>query len=137
MIAKVIAGRAILLLVIMTVKILQGGPEMGGKGPVKNGYIDCDWGQLHYRSVNLESDLPLLIMLHQSPLSSRNYQALLPELSGQLRVLALDTPGFGQSAPPSKFWSAADFANIALVAADRLGVEQFYLFGRATGGVLP
>jgi len=108
---------------------------MGSKEPVKNGYIDCDWGQLHYRSVNLESDLPLLIMLHQSPLSSRNYQALLPELSGQLRVLALDTPGFGQSAPPYKFWSAADFANIALVADDRLGVGQFYLFGRATGGV--
>ena len=33
---------------------------------VKNGYFKCEWGQLHYRSVNLDSKKPLLVMLHLS-----------------------------------------------------------------------
>ena len=102
---------------------------------VKNGYFKCDWGQLHYRSVNLDSKKPLLVMLHQSPLSSRNYQAALPYLADHFRVVALDTPGFGQSTPPNRVWRVQDYAKIALQSADALGVEQFYLFGRATGGV--
>lgn len=108
---------------------------MAGKSRVRNGYLDCSWGQLHYRSVNLDRDLPLLVMLHQSPLSSRNYQAALPHLGEGFRVIALDTPGFGQSAPPDRVWTVQDYAQIALQAADHLGVEQFSLFGRATGGV--
>ena len=108
---------------------------MASMGEVKNGYLECSWGQLHYRSVNLHADLPLLIMLHQSPLSSRNYQALLPQLAAKFRVLALDTPGFGQSDPPDRVWSVEDYAQIALQAADALGADKFFLFGRATGGV--
>ena len=102
---------------------------------VKNGYLDCNWGQLHYRAVSLETDLPLLVMLHQSPLSSRNYQALLPHLSDKFRVIAVDTPGFGQSAPPDDVWNVKSYAQVALICADNLGVDSFYLFGRATGAV--
>ena len=108
---------------------------MANTEDVKNGYFKCDWGQLHYRSVNLDSKKPLLVMLHQSPLSSRNYQAALPYFADHFRVVALDTPGFGQSTPPNRVWSVQDYAKIALRSADALGVEQFYLFGRATGGV--
>ena len=50
----------------------------------------------------LDSKKPLLVMLHQSPLSSRNYQAALPYLADHFRVVALDTPGFGQSTPPNR-----------------------------------
>ena len=102
---------------------------------VNNGYLNFDWGQLHYRSVNLESDLPLLIMLHQSPLSSRNYQALLPHLSKRFRVMALDTPGFGQSEQPAEVWNVESYAKVAFLCADALGVDKFHLFGRATGAV--
>ena len=102
---------------------------------VTNGYFGCDWGQIHYRSVNLNSDRPLLVMLHQSPLSSRNYQAVLPYLGQRFRVMALDTPGFGQSTPPDRVLSASDYARIALRGADFVGAERFHLFGRATGGV--
>jgi hypothetical protein len=43
-------------------------------------YMPMDWGQLHYRTVPADPALPLLIMLHQSPLSSRKYEAVLPLL---------------------------------------------------------
>ena len=102
---------------------------------VKNGYLDCNWGQLHYRAVSLETDLPLLVMLHQSPLSSRNYQALLPHLSDKFRVIAVDTPGFGQSSPPDNVWNVKSYAQVPLICADNLGVDNFCLFGRATGAV--
>lgn len=102
---------------------------------VKKGYFDFSWGQLHYRSANLDSDLPLLIMLHQSPLSSRNYEVILPFLGTNCRVLAIDTPGFGQSDTPTLTWNAHDYAKIPTRCADYLNTDQFYLFGRATGAV--
>jgi len=102
---------------------------------VKRGYFDCFFGQLHYRSINLDTDLPLLIMFHQSPLSSRNYQAILPFLGENYRVIAIDTPGFGQSDLPATEWEVDDYAMLAPMVADKLGIQKFYLFGRATGAV--
>src|SRR5689334_3062679 len=34
------------------------------------GYLNVPWGQVHFRTVDAPSSLPLLILLHQSPLSS-------------------------------------------------------------------
>ena len=74
-------------------------------------------------------------MLHQSPLSSRNYQGLLPHLSKRFRVMAVDTPGFGQSERPREVWNVESYAKVPLLCADALGVDKFHLFGRATGAV--
>ena len=102
---------------------------------VKRGYFDHPFGQLHYRSINLDRDLPLLIMFHQSPLSSRNYQAVLPFLGDNFRVVAIDTPGFGQSDLPAETWEVDDYGRLAGYVADSLNSPKFYLFGRATGAV--
>tara|TARA_Y100001970_G_scaffold288422_1_gene415658 strand:+ start:811 stop:1671 length:861 start_codon:yes stop_codon:yes gene_type:complete len=99
------------------------------------GYFNFEWGQLHYRSVSLGSKLPLLVMMHQSPLSSRNYDALLPYLAEQFQVIAIDTPGFGNSDRLNTDWEVKDYANLAFECANKLGQETFYLFGRATGSV--
>ena len=98
-------------------------------------YMPMDWGQLHYRTVPADPALPLLIMLHQSPLSSRNYEAVLPLLAGHCRPVALDTPGYGGSSAVPEDWTVADYAQVVWDVADQLGAQQVFVFGRATGAV--
>ena len=98
-------------------------------------YMPMDWGQLHYRTVPADPALPVLIMLHQSPLSSRNYEAVLPLLAGHCRPVALDTPGYGGSSAVPEDWTVADYAQVVWDVADRLAAERVFVFGRATGAV--
>lgn len=98
-------------------------------------YVDAPWGQVHCRSQEADADRPLLILLHQSPLSARNYDRLLPHLSAWCRPVAVDTPGYGASDPPPGQWEVADYAGVVAHVADALGAETFFLFGRATGAV--
>jgi pimeloyl-ACP methyl ester carboxylesterase len=102
---------------------------------VVKAYMPLDWGQLHYRTVQSDPSLPLLIMLHQSPLSSRNYESLLPLLSGHCRPVALDTPGYGGSSAAPEHWEVADYAQVVWDITDAMGAERVFVFGRATGAV--
>lgn len=76
-----------------------------------------------------------MFLLHQSPLSSRNYERLLPMLAGHCRPYALDTPGYGASSTVPETWEVEDYARAVWDCADRLGAEKIVLFGRATGAV--
>lgn len=109
------------------------------KQNVVRGYLDLPWGQVHYRSVSppdaARAPAPTMLMLHQSPLSSRNYDLLLPHLAGFCRPYALDTPGYGASSPAPEDWEVADYADAVWACADEIGAERIVLFGRATGTV--
>jgi len=103
---------------------------------VIRGYMDMPWGQLHYRTVaGAPADAPLMVLLHQSPLSSRNYERLLPLLAGHCRPFAIDTPGYGASSPAPESWAVRDYAGIVWQMADTLGAASAIVFGRATGAV--
>jgi len=106
---------------------------------VRRGYLDFPWGQIHYRTARADPALPLLLILHQSPLSARGYDRLLPLLAGSVRPYALDTPGYGSSDPGPAGWQVADYTAAFLACADRLGARgpgaPFHLFGRATGAL--
>jgi len=54
--------------------------------------------QLHYRSQG-EDHLPVVVLLHASPMSSAIMQPIMNTLSDSFKVIALDTPGYGQSDP--------------------------------------
>ena len=103
---------------------------------VRRGFLDFPQRQAHYRTVAADARLPCLLILHQSPLSSRNYEPLLPLLGGTVRPFAFDTPGYGASDPPSEEWSIEDYAGFVLDAADKLGAARYHLFGRATGALI-
>jgi pimeloyl-ACP methyl ester carboxylesterase len=102
---------------------------------ISRGYADFPWGQLHYRSVRGAASGPPMVLLHQSPLSSRNYERLLPLLAGHCRPYAIDTPGYGNSSEVPEEWEVKDYANVIWDFADSLGAEKIVLFGRATGAV--
>lgn len=102
---------------------------------ISKGYADLPWGQLHFRAVGGATAGPPLVLLHQSPLSSRNYERLLPLLADRCRPYAIDSPGYGGSSPVPESWEVEDYAKVVWDFADHLGAEKILLFGRATGAV--
>jgi len=59
--------------------------------------VNLSSGNLHY----LESGRGVpLILLHANPGDSRDFDAILPRLAKDYRVLAPDWPGYGESALP-------------------------------------
>lgn len=103
---------------------------------IVRGYFNLPWGQVHWRgAAAATSEGPLLLMLHQSPLSARNYDRALPLLGRFCRPIAIDTPGYGGSFLPDRQWEVADYVDLVFAIADQLGAERFHLFGRATGTV--
>ncbi|MFC6090092.1 alpha/beta fold hydrolase [Saccharothrix lopnurensis] len=106
------------------------------------GYLRAPWGLLHYRcggdeplADRLGRGLPLLVMFHQSPLSSRRYRPALDGLVDFCVPVAVDTPGYGSSEAGAGDWDVDRYADVAWFVADRLGAERPWLFGRATGAV--
>jgi pimeloyl-ACP methyl ester carboxylesterase len=91
------------------------------------------------RAGSLEEQLstgkPTLLIMHQSPLSSRRYRFALDLLAEFCVPVAIDTPGYGASERDDADWSVDDYANTAWLVADMLGLERPWLFGRATGAV--
>ncbi len=66
-----------------------------------------------------------------------NIEAVTPiidALAPVARVLAVDLPGFGQSAPPSTTWGMADYANWVLALLDEFGFERPSIVGHSFGG---
>jgi len=97
--------------------------------------LNLPWGQVHFRSVDAAASLPVLLLLHQSPLSSETYERLLPHLASWCRPFALDTPGYGGSSPAPGNWEVADYAQAVWACADALGARKVMLLGRASGSV--
>ena len=98
------------------------------------GYVDTRWGQVHYRRHGTEQ--PAVVLLHESPLSSGAYEAVLPLLGSRLTAIALDTPGYGASDVPPTVVEIPDYAATLLEAIDALGIEQFAVAGVHTGASL-
>jgi pimeloyl-ACP methyl ester carboxylesterase len=94
------------------------------------------WGQrqVHYRT---GGSGPLLLMLHQSPQSSRELLPLMQLWSGQFTVLAPDSPGYGLSDPLRVDEATlGDFADATIEFLDALGVACFAVYGFHTGGMI-
>jgi pimeloyl-ACP methyl ester carboxylesterase len=94
-------------------------------------YLDGRYGQIHARRIG--SGAPV-ILLHQSPLSSAQFEAAMPSLAASgLDCLALDMWGFGMSDPPPADPSLDDYASVIKAGLAYLGVERAHLVGHHTG----
>jgi pimeloyl-ACP methyl ester carboxylesterase len=104
---------------------------------ITRAYTTCRYGQMHYRTAGAASDAPVLVMLHQNPSSSWEYEPLIAAMAQTRRVIAFDTPGHGMSdappAPPGLAAYAAAFAD-GLAALGITGPIDLY--GYHTGSLL-
>ncbi|WP_161495035.1 alpha/beta hydrolase [Caulobacter sp. BP25] len=81
---------------------------------------------VHYRTAGAG---PVLVLLHDSPRSSSLHAPLLEAFSDRYEVIALDTPGYGESDPLPGKPSIADFAEALGDALEALGVGRAIFYG--------
>lgn len=107
---------------------------------LKRQFVDGRYGQVHVRIASpaqTETDNAPLVLLHPSPYSSAFFLDFMSEMSSDRWVIAIDTPGFGDSARPAQPPSIAEYADNALVVLSALGLEQEVdLLGYHTGTLI-
>ena len=92
--------------------------------------------QVHYRRAGTG---PAVLLLHQSPQSSREMEPLMAAWSSHFTLFAPDSPGYGLSDPlapdgePVVQASIDDFAEATFEFADALGLGRFGIYGFHTG----
>ena len=85
---------------------------------------------VHYR---VAGDGPAVVMLHDSPRSSRLHVQTMQHLAHSFRVFALDTPGYGNSAPlEGDHFEIADFAQALDEVITALGLAGAPLYATHT-----
>ena len=101
-------------------------------------YHPTSWGQVHMRQAapqgTASNDDVSLVLFHESPLSSRVWDLVLPESGRFRRVIAPDTPGYGLSDPPPRDdFDIPDYAGALLEALTDAGAGDMVLCGVHTG----
>jgi haloalkane dehalogenase len=102
------------------------------------GYVDTDFGQVHYRKTDTARVVPgagalPLVLLHQTASSSSMFEPLMERIADRFVVFAPDTPGFGGTDAPREPASIALYARVLGQALDRMGIGECWLFGHHTG----
>ena len=110
---------------------LIGRQQKGSTLSIRFGYADTELGQVHYRESGVG---PPVVLLHESPLSGRIYEATLPYLGQRVRAIAPDTPGYGASEPPPEGIDIEGYAERLLLFLDAMQLDQVALVGNHTGG---
>jgi len=80
------------------------------------------------------SDAPPVLVLHGWGASIDAVGSIVDGLAGRLEVVALDLPGFGESAEPPEPWDVAAYVRFVLALSDELGLDRFSLVGHSHGG---
>jgi len=92
--------------------------------------IDVDGLEIFYREAG-PVNAPTILLLHGFPTSSHMFRNLIPALSDRFHVVALDYPGFGNSAMPGVDEFDYTFDNLADVTErfiERLGLQHYSLY---------
>jgi haloalkane dehalogenase len=100
-------------------------------------FIDCSQGairrRVHYRRCGKG---PPLLMAHQSPRSSAEYEALMLTWGQHFTCIAPDSPGFGQSDALPGTPEIDDFADATIAFLDALGIVRCAAYGFHSGGII-
>lgn len=98
---------------------------------IKKGFVNVGAGQVHYRTAGSG---PPIILLHDSPRSSVLHIPLLKEFADQFTVIAIDTPGYGNSTPLDlgRQLEIPDFGTALAETIAAFGVERCPVYGYHT-----
>jgi pimeloyl-ACP methyl ester carboxylesterase len=97
---------------------------------LKRGYVDIPEGQIHYRSAG--AGRPVLL-LHQTPSASDEYEPMMEILQKSCWVLAMDTMGYGMSDPPPHPFEIPDYARTVRRFLEALNISKAVIAGHHTG----
>ena len=89
----------------------------------RKGYIDSIFGQLHF---HVTGEGKPLILCHQSPSSLEMFsKAFEPLARSGIQVIAVDTPGYGQSDAPTTQPSIHDYSLCVLDLIEFLKLKKY------------
>lgn len=108
---------------------------------VRRQFIDTPAGQMHIRRADVSAPTHRpLICLHQSPKSSREFVRFMGEAATDRHVIAIDSPGHGESALPEssaqatiEFYAQTIWHVIDKLDLDTLGTGKYDFLGHHTG----
>jgi len=114
--------------------------------PATPSWREIDWSD-HVRQVEVEGrtvryvdlgegDAPPVVFIHGLGGNWQNWLENLPRVAEGRRALALDLPGFGESAMPTAKLSISGYARILDAWLDRLGVGHVAAVGNSMGGFI-
>ena len=89
--------------------------------------------RVHYRKAGQG---PTLLMIHQSPRSSAEYEPLMEKWGQHFTCIAPDSPGFGQSDPLPGNPEIDDFSTALVDLLDALGIAKTAAYGFHSGGII-
>jgi pimeloyl-ACP methyl ester carboxylesterase len=79
------------------------------------------------------SEAPPVLVLHGWGASIDAVGSIVDGLAGQLEVVAVDLPGFGDSDEPPETWDVGAYVRFVLAVGDELGLARFSLVGHSFG----
>lgn len=100
---------------------------------VRRRYTEGPYGQVHLYETGAANTVRPLVCFHQSPLSGRTFDALMRELGQERRIVAPDTPGYGQSDAPPRALSIAEYAEAHAAVIDAMDLGEIDVLGVHTG----
>lgn len=107
---------------------------------LRRAYLSGPFGQLHIRIAEplqrRGKRLPPLLLFHQTPLSGRMFERLLPHLADGRVAIAVDTPGYGESDRPASRPTLAGYGDAILAALAPAYGRRFDLLGYHTGAAI-
>lgn len=106
---------------------------------VRRRYLDGPYGQLHLREARPSrgrATAPPIVLLHQSPLSGRMFDRLLPYLATDRVAIAVDTPGYGESDRPATRPPLSGYGDALLNPLRRAYGPRLNLVGYHTGAAI-
>ena len=89
--------------------------------------------RVHHTRPSVAAKAPAVVVLHGWGASIDAVGSVTAGLAGALEVVAVDLPGFGESAPPPDAWSVGRYAELVLALCDDLGLERVSLLGHSFG----
>ncbi|MGC5170683.1 alpha/beta fold hydrolase [Microbacterium sp. DT81.1] len=109
--------------------------DTASHGPTRTGYAPVNGLELYYE-VHGSGGTPL-VLLHGGLFDiDQQFAALLPSLSENRQVIALDFQGHGRTNDIDRPLSAAGLASDVLGLLDHLGIDRVDVFGNSVGGAV-
>ena len=91
--------------------------------------------EFHHDSNSPFINKPTLVLIHGFLSSSFSFRRLIPLLTKEYTVLAIDLPPFGKSEKSKKFvYSYENMAKVVISLLEKLGINRTVLIGHSMGG---
>jgi pimeloyl-ACP methyl ester carboxylesterase len=97
-------------------------------------YVNLPDGQIHY--VSQQGEGTPIVFIHKTVSTHRMWLPVMQAMPGRPEMVALETPGFGESFDPTAPVPIAQYADWLADAIQALGIRKCHLVGHHTGAVI-